>query len=197
MKVKSKKSSDISSQLLILTHLVEESARRPLKTPADFSYMSGMIEERTKEMLSVSTLKRIWGYVDGVNIPSNSTRSILARFVGFRDWDDFVANYCENNMDSSKNLFSPTVLSAQLEVGTKLLIAWSPDRECLLSYLGGNRFEVVESRNAKVHTGDSFTCDAFTLNQPLYVSGLLLGGQAVDAFVMGNRGGLTKIERII
>lgn len=80
------------NDILILRKMVEDSVSRKIKTPADFQFLTGVIQERCKETLGVTTLKRLWGYVDGYDSTRYSTLSVLARCVGFRDWDDFLAN---------------------------------------------------------------------------------------------------------
>ena len=40
-------------------------------------------------------------------------------------------------------------------------ISWLPDRMCSLRYLGDNRFIVVESQNAKLLPGDTFSTLVF------------------------------------
>jgi len=81
------------TEILLLREMVEESVARKMKAPADFQFLTGVIQERCKETLGVTTLKRIWGYIDGYNTTRYSTLSVLARFVGYRDWDDFLTNY--------------------------------------------------------------------------------------------------------
>lgn len=55
----------------------------------DFLTLSSAIYRKTKERVSPTTLKRMWGYVsDQKSQPRNSTLDILARFLGY---DDFYA----------------------------------------------------------------------------------------------------------
>ncbi len=42
---------------------IEEMTGRTMKTPRDFTWLSGQVEERTGERVSGSTLRRFWGYV--------------------------------------------------------------------------------------------------------------------------------------
>ena len=85
--------------------------------------------------------------------------------------------------------------SNELAIYDKVEICWNPNRRCLLTYKGNNLFEVTESENAKLKVGDSFICERFTLNEPLYVEHILDDGNK-ELFVMGNKGGLTKVSRI-
>lgn len=179
--------------ITMLRQLVEESANHRIGTSNDFIFMSGEIRGRLNENISVSTLKRLWGYVDGYASVRQSTLDILARFVGFPDWETFVSDYCEvEGVQSSHRVVGESLFAKDLSVGDKVEIRWNPNRHLLLNYLGDNMFTITESENAKLKAGDRFLCQRFILNQPLFVDVLSDDGQAA-VFVMGNKGGLTKI----
>ena len=134
MRLKILKTMPVNPQhITLLRQLVEESADHKIATSTDFIFLSGEIQGRLKETLSVSTLKRIWGYVDGYASVRPSTLDILARFVGFSDWETFVSDYCE-----------------------------------------------VESVQSSL--------------RPLYIEHLTKDDSA-ELFVMGNKGGLTKLSK--
>ena len=179
--------------ITLLRQLVEESADHAIATSNDFIFLSGEIRGRLNENLSVSTLKRLWGYVDGYASVRQSTLDILARFVGFPDWETFVSDYCEvESVQSSHSVVSESLFAKDLNVGDNVEIRWNPNRRLLLNYLGDNMFTIKESENAKLKVGDRFLCQRFILNQPLFVD--VLGNEGQTAvFVMGNKGGLTKI----
>lgn len=52
-------------EIIALRKAVEATVPREIKTSYDFNYLSGAIAGRCKDMLSETTLKRVWGYVDG------------------------------------------------------------------------------------------------------------------------------------
>lgn len=54
-----------SPEIIKLKQMVEDTIPRKIKTPADFTYLSGVIFERCGETISETTLKRIWGYIEG------------------------------------------------------------------------------------------------------------------------------------
>ena len=179
--------------ITLLRQLVEESADHTIATSNDFIFLSGEIQGRLKENLSVSTLKRLWGYVDGYASVRPSTLDILARFTGFPDWETFVSDYCEvESVQSSHRVVGESLFAKDLSVGDNVEIRWNPNRRLLLNYLGGNIFTITESENAKLKAGDRFLCQRFILNQPLFVDVLSDDGQTA-VFVMGNKGGLTRL----
>lgn len=58
----------------------------------DFRVLSESIHEETGTLLSISTLKRLSGRVHYGSKPNNSTLDALAKYVGFKDWREFVKN---------------------------------------------------------------------------------------------------------
>lgn len=183
--------------ITLMRQLVEESANHTVNTSNDFIFLSGEIQGRLKETLSASTLKRLWGYVDGYASVRPSTLDILARFVGFPDWETFVSDYCEvESVQSSHRVMSESLYTKDLDIGDQVKICWNPNRRCMLKYLGNSLFEVVTSENAKLKPGDRFLCQRFTMNQPLYVELLTQDGNT-ELFVMGNKGGLTEVRPLL
>ena len=62
-----------------------------LDSPTDYERLSADIEKKTGELISVSTLKRLFGYIKPGTVPRSSTLSVLARYVGYVGWSDFCA----------------------------------------------------------------------------------------------------------
>lgn len=175
---------------------IETSIKRKIQTPADFDFLRGIIWERTHEQISTSTLKRLWGYVDGVDNARNSTLNVLSKALGYESWDAFILKLKSENVDNSDLVLSESVSSSDLKIGDRLMIAWQPNRVCLLNYLGDNKFEVMKSQNSKLKVGDTFRCGLFILGEPVYINDLRQnnGTGEPKLFVVGNRSGLTKLR---
>lgn len=175
---------------------IEASIKRKIETPADFDFLRGIIWERTHEQISTSTLKRLWGYVDGVDNARNSTLNVLSKALGYENWDAFILKLKSENVDNSDLVMSESVSSSDLKIGDRLMIAWQPNRVCRLKYLGDNQFEVMESQNSKLKVGDTFRCGLFILGEPVYINDLRQnnGTGEPKLFVIGNKSGLTKLR---
>lgn len=177
-----------------LKKLIEESVSRKICTPNDFTFLADEIAKRCKETLGITTLKRIWGYVDGYETTRFSTLSILARSVGFLDWDDFV-NHNQKSNSSSNFIVSRSLLAEDIPNGGGVKISWAPDRRCIFKHLGSGSFEVITSENSKLCVGDVFHCSCFIMGKPLYIDHLVRNNKSPKLFVLGNKGGLTSIEQ--
>ena len=189
--------SDINQNITILRALVEQAADHRINTSTDFAFLSGCIQGRLRQTISVSTLERICGYVEGYQSVRETTLSILAQFVGYPDWSTFVADYCEvPSAQSSHRVDAPLVMASDVEAGARMAIEWNPGRHCVLRHLGDGRWMVVESVKSKLAVGDTFRCSRFILNQPLYLEDFRHGNESPCLFVVGGRGGLTVAERL-
>lgn len=170
---------------------IEQSLGRKLLTPKDFQYLSDCLYRRLHVMVSTTTLKRIWGYLDDGVEPRPSTLGVLARFVGYRDWED----YCVRSLACSEQQSSPVMsrrlsVAAELQAGDVVRLLWQPDRVCEAEYLGELLFRVVDSANTRLQAGDTFECSLIVEGEPLYIDNLHQGSQPPVAYVCGKRSGV-------
>ena len=72
-----------------LKEIIIHQLERMLESPADFEYLSEQIQDKTHEYLSPTTLKRLFGHIPYDNQPRPYTLSILARYAGYKGWQDY------------------------------------------------------------------------------------------------------------
>ena len=70
-----------------------------------------------------------------------------------------------------------------LDEGDKVRIGWAPDRIVTLAYLGSDRFEVVESVNAKLLPGDVIEVSCFLMGWPLFVPCIRRGDTITPPYI--------------
>lgn len=187
---------NVIPELKYLLHLVEEHYGRKLATTKDFESLSYMIEKETGELLSSSTLKRLYGYVTLSTVPRESTLDILARLVGSQDFHSFCTGLRKDSSLESTFFSAKTIYSSSLKAGDHLRIGWNPDRVVTLEYLGNDSYQVVSSVNASLLEGDRFEQDSFMLGYPLYLARIFREGEYTPAYVAGKRDGLNMVEVI-
>lgn len=81
-------------------------------TSYDFEKLSDDIQKNTGILLSVTTLKRLWGKLKYGNIPTTTTLNTLAKFAGYSDWREFKqrAAVVHLSIPVSENLPSETTV---------------------------------------------------------------------------------------
>lgn len=190
-----KKSYMIDQQdanLIRLKQRVEETVGCQMKTPRNFDYLSRQVQELTHHSLSVSTLKRIWGYTQSKWGVSNFSFDVLSNMVGYASWQAFCeeGQQAESAEASSHNVVVRRLNSRSLTKGDVVELRWQPDRRVVLEYLGVELFRVIESENSKLQVGDQFQASLFVDVQPLLLCCLQREGMPPVDYQCGLRGGI-------
>ncbi len=181
-------------ELAYLLSEVEKKYGRRIATTTDFESLSVVIEHQTGELLSSSTLKRLWGYVTLNPTPRISTLNILSRFIGHRDFKTFCQSLTDSKIFSSTFFSSRHLTVSDLAEMTKVTIGWAPDRIVEIRYLGQFLFEVERSINSKLKSGDRFELSDIILGYPLSISRILRNGEYTPAYVAGQNGGINLLK---
>jgi hypothetical protein len=186
-----------TSDLEKLKHDVEKSCGHPLNTSKDFEILEYQMQERigVKRKLSTTTLKRIWGYVGGYKGVREDSLDFLSLFIGYPDWQTFIADRCGDKKERSSHfIITDALLAENIVSGDTIEIRWNPKRRLLLKCVGDGEFDVIEAENSKITVGDIFRCERFIIGEPLYINNLIHQGGVPALFVAGKKGGLTQVE---
>jgi len=181
-------------ELNYLLSQVEKRYGRRVATSTDFEALSVFIEHETGELLSASTLKRLWGYVSSHPTPRKDTLDILCRFIGYRDFRSFCESLKTTAAFASNFIAEQTVFCSDLAVGSVVTIGWNPNRIVVLKCLGNSTFEVTGSENSKLLPGDRFEVSHLMKGYPLFIPRILRDGTYTPAYIAGNDGGLTLLR---
>ncbi len=182
-----------SPEILMLRSEIEQSVNRLIRTPSDFEFLVGVIWKRMHITISPTTLKRLWGYIEGADVTRRSTLNILSQFLGYEHWDGFLANLHETAPEGSDFILANHVQVSSLSEGATVTVSWQPDRKCVFLFLGGTRFRVVSAINSKLQVGDTFDCSFFIPHEPLYIDNLIQGNNPPTPFALGTKGGLVEV----
>lgn len=166
---------------------IERMAGRSMHTPRDYDFLSELIFQKTRERISPSTLKRLWGYLDNGIKPRRYTMDVLSRFLGYADYEA----YEQRDGAVESNLVLARRLNAKdLSIGSKIKLTWQPDRVCIIEHRGEGRFVVVNAEKPKLSVGDTFTCHLFIEHEPLFLDDLIHSGGTPTAYVAGRENGV-------
>ena len=91
-----------------------------MKSPPDFNQLSLRLQKELKEEISISTIKRIWGYVEAKHNTRYTTLSILSRFIGYIDWYDFCLSLRRRNIMERDAMPEKQIRTASLKTGDKI-----------------------------------------------------------------------------
>ncbi|MCH5231448.1 MAG: hypothetical protein J1F43_06600 [Muribaculaceae bacterium] len=178
-----------------LRNEIELKFGREITSPSDFDALYLAIKKETGKELSVSTLKRIWEYVKTDSSPRFESLSILARYLGFIDWKDFINS--DKISDSSDFLDSDIIESKNLKEGDIVRLNWAPNRECDLKYLGKDRYKVLNAVNSKLQKDDIINCSIFAQGEPLLCYEIERDDKIIaEGYIAARRRGIQTIKLI-
>ena len=177
---------------MILSLHIQEILKRKsgtgLRLPSDVERLALDIDSHTGEHIGVNTLKRLLGHIDDEREPRVSTLDIIARYLGYADWDVLSALDARSNsdFDDIEGILHVSSLSA----GQCVEVTYQPDRRVLLRYEDDGLFTVAESENSKLHVGDTLSLTHFVEGYPLLVSQVIRDGKPIGSFTAGKARGI-------
>ncbi len=181
-------------ELAYLLTEVEKKYGRRIATTTDFESLSVVIEHQIGELISSSTLKRLWGYVRLNPTPRVATLDVLSRFIGHRDFKAFC-NYLKDSQVYASNFFTSRCQTvAELKPETVVQIGWAPNRLVKMLYLGNYQFEVISSENSQLMVGDRFELSEIIVGYPLFISRILRDGAYTPSYVAGQIDGINLLK---
>lgn len=189
-----------SPEIATLRMDIEQEVKRKIRTPYDFEFLAGVIWERLHENISPTTLKRLWGYIDGADTTRRTTLCLLAQFLGFADWEAYQASLATRTDIESDAFEGEGIHIDDLQKGDRVEVTWLPNRRCVFRYEGEAHFIVEEAANAKLHVGDSFDTTCFLVGKPMYLDNLqrdeVPSTKESVSYVAGSKNGLNSVKLV-
>lgn len=171
-----------------------ETLGTPIRYPSDCERLSADINKHLNEIIGVTTLKRLFGFVNDVKTPRQVTLDILARYAGF---DSYESMLMELGVSGDSEFEDDTsIAAANLMPGDKVTFTYLPDREVTMEYLGHLKFEVLESVRSSLEKGDIAEISSFCPGQPLRMDSVCRGEINLGRYVAGKVSGITSVSVI-
>lgn len=185
--------SEEKTDIKYLISRVETSFGKAIVTARHFEELRQSIYGRTGLLLSATTLKRLWGYLDEPVEPRRHTLDVLCRYAGWRSWNDFCESPKISDIESGPVGQPHIDVRRQLRAGDTVVLTWTPGRVCRIRCLGDNRFEVVEAQGTRLTAGDRFLVDNIIADAPLYLNHLIREEKDLGTYVCGSKTGIRFI----
>ena len=186
----------MSPELQSLRRDIEQCMGVALQSPADFEQLIQQIWNKQHRVLSLSTIKRIWGYVESSGVPRLSTLNTLSQFLDYADWNAYLVALEQRKESESGMFMGEGVRVSELQVGECIEVTWQPNRHCVFRYMGDNQFVVEDAKNAKLQEGNTFQAASFKVGQPLDLDNRLLADGTRTSNLAGKRHGLTSVTTL-
>lgn len=149
---------------------IEKECGFRVRNAADYSRLSKLIYDKMHELISETTLKRLFNYIEGWQNPRPSVWDILCRYAGYVNEDDFLRGNGISPEAISGEILSGRILCNDLKPGGCLTIRWYPDHSVRVEYLGDCEFKILESSGTSLMEGGYFHASVLVNGDSLTVS---------------------------
>lgn len=181
-----------------LVRITNENLGYEPTTPSEFNDLLWQIRKTTGNTLSLSSIKRLWGYVKYNGDFSLTTLNILARFNGMRDWESFKKSIDKDvsvTNDEESGFQSDSMIdTGKYKPGDRIELSWNDGKGCEMECIGHLRFRIVKSTNIKMKEGDLVTVHTLCIGHPVYISDILRDDIRFAAYVGAKKEGLQSIK---
>lgn len=173
---------------------IEDKFDHSFKSATDFDRLAALIKSHANDTLNTSTLKRIWGYSKTASTPRRTTLTILAKVLGFRDWESYVdKKKAELRIESG---FTPDFIVniADIEPGDLISFRWNPNRIITLQCIDKQMFRVLEQKNSSLRPGDQFRILYMREGYPIYCENVIRNDRNLGNYIAGEETGIHDLK---
>ena len=146
--------------------LLREKSGYEIRLSHDCDLLTLDIESMTGEHIGVNTMKRLLGFIADERTPRTSTLNIIARYLGYADWESLRLEDAAHSNSVFDN--RDELLACSMARGQKLLI----------------------SENSNLCQDDLLTLTHIVRHYPLLVSDVIREGKSLGAFTAGKAQGI-------
>lgn len=173
---------------------IEEKFKKEIRYPSDCEALAGDILHVTKQTISTSTLKRIFGFIAGSKEPRLYTLDVLSQYLGYINWDNYIEK--QLNIDNSGFITINQVEIEKLSPNSLVEIFYAPDSKLVLNYKTNFEFEIKQSINSKLQEKDLLRIYNIVKNYPLIINSVIRNNVNLGAYKAAKISGVTEINII-
>lgn len=173
---------------------IEDKFNHSFKSATDFDRLETLIKNNSTDTLNASTLKRIWGYSKTDSKPRRTTLTVLAKVLGFRDWESYVEKKRAEQRIESGFISNSIVNVSDLIPGDRVCFTWNPNRSIALRCVGKETFEVIKQENSSLRVGDIFRILYLQEGYPIYCKDVRRDNISLGDYVAGEETGIRELQ---
>ena len=144
----------------IIIEKIKKRSKLLFDKAGDFDLLSMYVFNETGRTIGVTTLKRLFNYVDDDRKASDYTLNTIAIYLGYKDWRELIQQV---NIDSVWGYEDETIYIHSLEVGTHINLSYLNRKVSFIVVQrnGENILKVEKSENSSLKEGDE--CDIYKI----------------------------------
>jgi hypothetical protein len=150
-----------------IKEVVEKRYGQSVRYPVECEALASDISKCTGRTISASTIKRLWGFIDGASSARSYTLDTLAEYCDYGCFEDLVQSFNPMEPASQKNI---KILSMdEITVGNEITIFFGSKGHLKLALNNARSFLVLDSSDCDLKEGDIFNCVKIEVGLPMFI----------------------------
>lgn len=140
----------------------------------DFEIFSNLVYNETGRTIGVTTIKRLFGYIDDSRKTNDYTLNTIAMYLGYNTWEEYLSS---RRIDSSWNFQDDSVFINNLETGTEIAVQYlnRTVRFVVTLYEDQKVLKVIKAENSSLKTDDLLFIHKITKGEILEAEKVIRG----------------------
>ena len=172
----------------IIRERVENKFGQEIRYSKDCEVLANEISNTTTKKISVSTVKRLFGFAKGIEEPRLYTMDALAVYLGYKNYDELLLEFKSAN--SSEFEIVEEIRVDELNLNVELALHYEPNRRLKLRYLGDSKFELLEVVNSKLMEKDIVVVSHIVRDYPLFLANVIRQEKNLGTYIAAKISGL-------
>lgn len=175
----------------LIKEKIEEKFGKKIRYPKDCEALASEISFCTKQQVSASTIKRLMGFIKGIQEPRTYTLDLVAEYLGRASFEELVMEFSDREPEepSIKELTSGNVAKGQ-----KLKLSYEPSKHIVIECIDEGLFEISVCDGRTLKPKDNIRLAAIKHSYPLFISEVVRYGKSMGPMVLAKLSGITSIE---
>lgn len=161
-------------------------------TPAGATVLAYDIESKTGQRLAANTIKRLLGILPYNGTPRKTTLNIIAKYIGFRSWDQLM-DIVSEGMSLFGDVY-PYINIRELPVNALIHFKWEPGRSITLRHISMNACEVEAVENSRLKKGDKLVVIQLGEGFPFYARKVTRGEEDLGTYSAAVENGIYDLK---
>ena len=177
----------------IIKEKIEVRFGQAIRYSKDCEALAGDISCSTGYTVSGSTIKRLMGFVKGIQEPRLYTLDAIAEYLGHPSFEDLIKEFDTSSHSESVEIERLTL--SEIAQGEHIKFSYQPNQVVRVKHLKDNSFEITEADNSKLQQGDIIKFDQIVLSHPLFIKDVIRKQVSMGQYIAGKISGITSIEK--
>ena len=178
----------------IIKEKIEKELGQVIRYSKDCEVLARDISCKTGHTVSGSTIKRLMGFVKGIQEPRMYTMDVIADYLGYPSYEELIREF-DNNSYSEFHTIEELSIN-NIDPNQQIKFTYKPNREVTIKYLNDSTFEVMESLNSKLQEMDLIKFNQIVLSYPLFIKDVIRKDKSLGQYIAGKISGITSIEKL-